>query len=253
MAKAVCNERRFKIFDLGNRCSIRDFKLRESLKMASETNENGSALVLLPRASVPKALWMADLRSTALPNWNRMRLSVSIITQNRAHSLTRLLKSLSNAYYLGDEVPITFNMDSKVDAATLKLVNSFDWPHGPKILRRRIIQGGLIRAVSESWYPSSDDDFGLLLEDDIEVSPYYYLWIKYALLAYHYDPQVSLPELSSISLYTPRLVEVVKERPKWNATEYFKRIHPNTPYLHSYPAVGEQFSSQNTGGSSMST
>ncbi|KAL0460183.1 UNVERIFIED_CONTAM: hypothetical protein Slati_0645500 [Sesamum latifolium] len=267
--KAVCKERRFKIFDLGIGAlsgisnsevpvlqavyasmkglikihnpsvvitvSDIDSNMKKALKMASETNANGSALVLLPRASVPKALWMADLRSTALPNWNRMRLSVSIITQNRAHSLARLLKSLGNAYYLGDEVPITFNMDSKVDAATLKLVNSFDWPHGPKILRRRIIQGGLIRAVSESWYPSSDDDFGLLLEDDIEVSPYYYLWIKYALLAYHYDPQVSLPELSSISLYTPRLVEVVKERPKWNATEYFKRIHPNTPYLHQLP------------------
>lgn len=46
---------------------------------------------------------------------------------------------------------------------------------------------------------------------------------------------MSLPELSSISLYTPRLVEVVKERPKWNATDFFKRIHPNTPYLHQLP------------------
>jgi hypothetical protein len=164
-----------------------------------------------------------------------MRLSINIITQNRVNSLSRLLKSLTNAYYLGDEIPITFNMDSRVDEATIKLVTSFDWPHGPKTLRRRIIQGGLIRAVSESWYPSSDDNFGLLLEDDIEVSPYYYLWIKYALMNYHYDPQVSLPELSSISLYTPRIVEVVRERPKWNATEFFKQIHPNTPYLHQLP------------------
>lgn len=82
---------------------------------------------------------------------------------------------------------------------------------------------------------TSDDDFGLLLEDDIEVSPYYYLWIKYALLAYHYDPQISLSELSSISLYTPRLVEVVKERHKWNAIEFCKHIHPNTSYLHQLP------------------
>jgi len=164
-----------------------------------------------------------------------MRLSVNIITQNRAKSLQRLLQSLQNAYYLGDEVPLSFNMDSRVDEATLKIVGSFQWPHGPKTIRRRIIQGGLIRAVSESWYPSSDDDFGLLLEDDIEVSPYYYLWVKYVVMAYHYDPQISLPELSSISLYTPRLIEVVKERPKWNATEFFKNIHPNTPYLHQLP------------------
>ena len=61
-----------------------------------------------------------------------MRISVNIITQNRAKSLLRLLTSLRSAYYLGDEVPI--NMDSGVDAATLKVVNSFDWPHWPKTL-----------------------------------------------------------------------------------------------------------------------
>ncbi|KAI4334383.1 hypothetical protein L6164_019083 [Bauhinia variegata] len=267
--KLVCRERRFKIFDLSVGAlsglsnsevpviqavyssmkglikmhnpsvviTVADIdpNVMKALKMATETNSKSTTLVLLPRPSISKVLWMADLRPTALPNWNRMRISISIITQNRATSLSRLLKSLSNAYYVGDEVPITFNVDSKVDEATIRLVSSFEWPHGPKTLRRRIIQGGLIRAVSESWYPSSDDDFGLLLEDDIEVSPYYYLWIKYALMAYHYDPQVSLAELSSISLYTPRLVEVVKERPKWNATEFFKRIHPNTPYLHQLP------------------
>lgn len=267
--KLVCKERRFKIFDLAIGAlsgvsnsevpviqalyssmkglikihnpsvvitvSDIDPNVKKALKLASEAGSNATSLVLLPRATISKVLWMADLRTTTLPNWNKMRISVNIITQNRVQSLTRLLKSLSNAYYVGDEVPITFNMDSKVDEATIRLVSSFEWPHGPKTLRRRIIQGGLIRAVSESWYPSSDDDFGLLLEDDIEVSPYYYLWIKYALLAYHYDPQVSLPELSSISLYTPRLIEVVKERPKWNATEFFKPIHPNIPYLHQLP------------------
>jgi hypothetical protein len=144
------------------------------------------------------------------------------------------LDSLTEAYYVGDDVVMAFNMDSVVDAETLKIVDSFIWPHGEKIMRRRIIQGGLIRAVSESWYPSSDDDFGLLLEDDIEVSPFYYMWLKYALLAYHYDPQVSLPELNVVDLYTPRVIEVVKERPKWNATQVFKAVHPNTPYLHSH-------------------
>ncbi|KAH7862531.1 hypothetical protein Vadar_006106 [Vaccinium darrowii] len=268
--KTVCTERRFKIFDLsleaassgvsdsevpvvqGVYSSMKglikmhnpsvviatsdiDPNVLKALRMATETAKNSSTLVLLPKPSVEKVLWMVDLRSTALPYWNRMRISISIITQNRVKSLLRLLQSLTNAYYVGDEVPITFNMDSGVDEATIKAVNSFAWPHGPKIIKRRIIQGGLIRAVSESWYPSSDDDYGLLLEDDIEVSPYYYLWIKYALLAYHYDPEISLPELASISLYTPRLVEVVKERPKWNATDFFKNIHPNTPYLHQLP------------------
>ncbi|GAB2285114.1 hypothetical protein Dimus_019568 [Dionaea muscipula] len=222
-----------------------DPNVKKALKMALDTGSvggNGTAaaaknasLILLPRASIPNALWIADVKSAALPFWNKMRISINIITQNRAESLRRLLKSLSDAYYLGDEVGISFNMDSKVDEETTREVGSFNWPHGTKTLRRRIIQGGLIRAVSESWYPASDDDYGLLLEDDIEVSPYYYMWIKYALLCYRYDPQVSLPELGSISLYTPRLVEVVKERPKWNPSEAFKKIHPHTPYLHQLP------------------
>ncbi|KAK3155540.1 hypothetical protein QOZ80_2BG0204510 [Eleusine coracana subsp. coracana] len=267
--RVVCKERRFKIFDLGlgalsgpsrshvpvvqavyasMRGIVRmhnpsvivavdtiDAKVKDALRMAADDAVNRTALVLLPKRSISKVLWMATLKPASLPNWNRMRISVNIITQNRAKSLLRLLTSLRDAYYVGDEVPISFNMDSRVDATTLHLVHSFDWPHGPKTLRRRIIQGGLIRAVSESWYPASDHDYGLLLEDDIEVSPYYYLWVKYALLAYHYDPAVSLPELSSISLYTPRLVEVVKERPKWNATQFFAKIHPNTPYLHQLP------------------
>ncbi|KAH9318540.1 hypothetical protein KI387_020309, partial [Taxus chinensis] len=139
------------------------------------------------------------------------------------------------AYYVGADIVITFNMDSAVDAETLSTVDRFVWPHGKKNIRRRIIRVGLIRAISECWYPSSDDDFGLLLEDDIEVSPFYYMWLKYVLLAYHYDPQVSLPELNAIALYTPRVIEVVKERPKWNATEAFKAVHPNAPYLHRLP------------------
>ena len=100
--KAVCKERRFKIFDLGigslsgisnsevpivqavyasmkglvkiHNPSVVitvddvDSSVRKALKMAVETNQNGSTLVLLPKSSVPKVLWMADLRSTALPS-----------------------------------------------------------------------------------------------------------------------------------------------------------------------------------------
>ncbi|KAL7226043.1 hypothetical protein ACSBR1_021227 [Camellia fascicularis] len=181
-----------------------DFNVMKGLEMVSESSEN---------------------------DWNKMKISINTITQNRAYSLTRLLNSLNNSYYLGDEISITVNMDSKVDEPTIKLVNSFKWPHGPKTLRRRIIQGGLIRTISESGHPASNDDCGLLLEDDIEVSPYYYLWIKYALLKY----QAPVSDLSSISLYMPRLVEAIKESPKWNAIEFFKHIHPNTPYLHQLP------------------
>lgn len=103
-SKAVCRERRFKIFDLGvgslsglsnsevpllqgvyasMKGLIRihnpsvvitvddvDSDVKKALKMATEprSGTNGSTLVLLPRQSVAKVLWMADLRPTTLPS-----------------------------------------------------------------------------------------------------------------------------------------------------------------------------------------
>ncbi|KAI5079568.1 hypothetical protein GOP47_0005047 [Adiantum capillus-veneris] len=266
---STCHERRFKIFDLEvgsiSRSLASDISIiqeihasmkglikihspalviavgdvvanvRDALSLAVSKYGRNTSMVLLPRTAIAHSVWIPSVRTQALQHWSKMSISVNIITQNRVNSLQRLLRSISNAYYLGDRITISFNMDSKVDDETLQAIHEFEWPHGSKILRRRIIQGGLIRAVSESWFPATDNDFGLLLEDDIEVSPLYYMWIKYALLAYHYDPFVSLPELSAIALYTPRLVEVVKERPKWNATNFFKELHPNMPYLHQLP------------------
>lgn len=91
------------------------------------------------------------LNELSRPVWSKMRIQINIITQNRATSLMRLLQSLSNSHYVGDTINISFNMDSAVDSPTLNLIDSFDWPYGQKTVRRRIIQGGLIRAVSESW------------------------------------------------------------------------------------------------------
>lgn len=102
--KVVCRERRFKIFDLGIGAisgvsnsevpvvqtvysSIKglikihnpsllitvadiDSNVKSALKMATESNLNSTTLVHLPRSTVPKVLWMADLRSTALPSKN---------------------------------------------------------------------------------------------------------------------------------------------------------------------------------------
>ena len=100
--KLVCKERRFKIFNLdvvalsgisnsevpvvqAVYASVKglikihnpsviitvadiDPNVKKALKMASETNSNGTTMVLLPRPSVSMVLWTADLRSTALPS-----------------------------------------------------------------------------------------------------------------------------------------------------------------------------------------
>ncbi len=51
---------------------------------------------------------------------------------------------------------------------------------------------GLLPAVVESWYPNSNHSYGLLLEDDVELSPLFYAWIKMTILRYRW---VMLPSI----------------------------------------------------------
>lgn len=119
--KTVCKERRFKIFDLeigaisgasnsevpilqAVYSSMKglvkihnpsllitvadiDVNVKNALKMAAQTSVNNTELVLLPRSAVPKVLWMADLRPTALPsknNQNYILLSDSCLQKSYA-------------------------------------------------------------------------------------------------------------------------------------------------------------------------
>lgn len=112
--KLVCKERRFKIFDLaiGALSGVSnseipvvqavyasmkglikihnpsviitvadvDPNVKKALKMASEANGDSTTLILLPRPSISKVLWMADLRTTALPSKNTEILPFSPVS-----------------------------------------------------------------------------------------------------------------------------------------------------------------------------
>lgn len=120
-------------------------------------------------------------------------MEISIITKDRPQSLARLLDSLINAKYFGDSLDIRVNVEQDCDLETLETVEKITWPIGHVVIHRRVIHAGLLTAVVESWYPSSNDTYGLLLEDDIELSPLFYAWIKMTLLRYRYYVRVQTP------------------------------------------------------------
>lgn len=90
--------------------------------------------------------------------------------------------------------------------------------------------------MSESWYPANDQQYGVLLEDDIEVSPLFYRWIWKCLDGYMKNPD---PRMVGISLYTPRVTETIpdQKRKRFNTTELMTDlIHdPTSPYLIQTP------------------
>jgi hypothetical protein len=95
-----------------------------------------------------------------------------------------LLRSLSAAKFYGDGIDLRINIEQDCDFETLEIGRNFSWPHGSVFLHRRVVHAGLLPAIVESWFPRDNDTYGLLLEDDVEVSPMFYAWVKMSILKY---------------------------------------------------------------------
>lgn len=91
---------------------------------------------------------------------------------------------MRNARYFGDSVSIRINVEQTADLKTRELVDTFRWDLGEVFVHHRVVHAGLLTAIVESWFPQSNHSYGVLLEDDVEVSPLFYAWIKMTLLRY---------------------------------------------------------------------
>jgi len=204
-----------------------------------DSDNDQCVLIGLPSHEIMAADWILGLELQALKKWHKPKIDISVITNDRSRSLSRLLGSLERAAYYGDEVNLVINMEQTADRETRKLVEEFQWKQGSKTVRKRIIQGGLLPAVVESWYPSSaHDSYGVLLEDDVEVSGYFYGWLKFALLWYRYSGRAA-GSIYGISLYQPQHSELRPEgRRPFNAPGLLTAlgVEPSTmPYGSQVP------------------
>ena len=105
-------------------------------------------------------------------------LQVAVITFNRPRSLQRLLTSLTKAQYHCAKVDLLIVIDNPVKATSnnrlvVDLAQKHHWPHGSKIVIRRIRRAGL----SLSWFElpySTSHKYLAIFEDDMEVNPFYF-------------------------------------------------------------------------------
>jgi hypothetical protein len=122
-------------------------------------------------------------------------LNVVIIGWNRPASMLRLVRSLGAAEYGDSPAPmsVTFALDfadnQTVEEELDRVMKSLWWPHGPVRLRRRTSRAGLAGNVLGAWVPAeSDTRPALLLEDDIELSPLWWVWVQACLRRYDAAP-----------------------------------------------------------------
>ncbi|GAA6023267.1 hypothetical protein JCM11491_003892 [Sporobolomyces phaffii] len=213
----------------------------EKEAVAGGDEGNGRMTVIgIDRDEVARADWIGALPIEALRHWHTPRIDVSVITNDRPVSLHRLLLSLRSAHYFSDDVSLALNLEQTTDRLTHRLVDDFRWNHGPLTLRHRILLGGLMPAIVESWYPTSNDTYGVLLEDDVEVSPLFYGWLKFTILEYRYTAagRARSSRLFGVSLYQQKNIELRPEgRQPFDAHRLFAdlALAPTTPYLSQIP------------------
>ncbi|KAI0664218.1 hypothetical protein C8Q70DRAFT_905078 [Cubamyces menziesii] len=211
----------------------------DSLDMLTETYPLATH-IHIPTQDLRYTDWMATLGLAELKNWHVPEIQLSVITNDRPHSLLRLLSSLKNARYFGDRLDMRINLEQTADPDTLRIAGEFAWDHGNVFVHHRVIHGGLLTAVVESWYPRGNDSYGLILEDDVELSPLFYAYLKLALLRYRYGkPDNRFATLFGISLYQQKNLELRPEgRHLFNARTLFQDAglpYANTPYLSQIP------------------
>ncbi|KAJ8493154.1 hypothetical protein OPV22_014875 [Ensete ventricosum] len=152
----------------------------------------------------------------------RFTFIIKLLTFDRIDSLRRCLRSLAAADYAGDRVHLHVlvdhfrpanessapSVDRKLEESRriLDLIDLFRWVHGEKIVHYRTANAGLQAQWLEAWWPSSDHEFAFVVEDDLELSPLYYKFLKRLILKYYYDPANYDPSIYGASLQRPRFV-----------------------------------------------
>lgn len=146
---------------------------------------------------------------------------IHVITWKRSRSLNRLLNSLLNAEYFGNRVSLNIHVDGNPSEHVLNILDKFYWPFGEKKTDYREEHFGLAGMMQTIWPNSTDSHnrVGIFFEDDIEVSPYYFMYVLYCIRQFYH--RETKEKIFGCALHTPRVNEVVetndpKNPPLWN-------------------------------------
>ena len=141
-------------------------------------------------------------------------LKLILLTMNRSQSFQRLWKSITNAIPINRTINIVIHVDmDKNDDKRRKYLdylNSLRSLHGDVHVITYSTPRGLKAIMMEAWYPLNNDEYAIFLEDDIELSPYFLVYIDKLVKVYFYNLKLH-KHLFGISLYNQRFNEVIEE------------------------------------------
>ncbi|KAL3884478.1 hypothetical protein ACJMK2_024616 [Sinanodonta woodiana] len=116
-------------------------------------------------------------------SYHPVNLRIIVIVYNRATSLRRLLDSLNNAHYFGDEVALHVWIDRSknqtIDSSTYGVASDFTFRYGQYYIHTQPCHVGIYGQWMGTYYPNvHSSEIAVILEDDLTMSPYFYKWLK---------------------------------------------------------------------------
>ncbi|XP_023333279.1 uncharacterized protein LOC111705074 [Eurytemora carolleeae] len=137
--------------------------------------------------------WRNLSQLSQLERSSRFNLTVIILTMNRPESLRRLLDSIDKTFFEFSEDKL--NLEIHVDKSQgwfyddcVNIAKNYSLPPGRGTVKPKIFSKnhGLRAAWFESWTPNSISDHAIIIEDDLEVSPLWFSWLRRSWLTYRH-------------------------------------------------------------------
>jgi len=127
---------------------------------------------------------------------NNNKIAIVVIGYNRLPSMKRLLKSLHDAHYNHNDIPLVISIDASGCRELYDYVQHFDWPYGDKYVNIQEERLGLRNHIIQCGDLTDYFKAVIILEDDVFVSEFFYDYVEQVVGFYYNDDRVG-----GISLY----------------------------------------------------
>jgi hypothetical protein len=127
--------------------------------------------------------------------------TIVVVAYNRENSLKRLLNSLAKANYQ-NKVNLIISIDYGDSRGVINIAKEFNWEFGKKEVHSHEKHLGLKKHILHCGDLAEIYNSVIVLEDDIFVSPFFYLYTSEAVKFYHNDPNIG-----GVSLYSHKFNE----------------------------------------------
>lgn len=217
-AKGVDSHYNFKLFDYAKMRNVNsndwDHGTTDHAEYFTELRD---AKVAVIRKKDKVQMYPKPLSQSA----SKQRFQVHVLTMKRAKSLQRLLKSLEATEYGGGEVELIIHVDHHADnQACIAAAQEFEFSHGSKKIDIASKNKGLRDSWLQAWKPSKNER-AIVLEDDIELSSKWFVWLNSA-----WDAYGSISDVAGISLQRQTLIP---KKPHRTA----EIVNDHIPFLYS--------------------